>query len=52
MDFGWDTHTEELRTSLLDLMETHIHPAVPVYAREMAELQDPWAWSRAPVGTS
>jgi len=49
MDFGWDTHTEELRTSLLDLMETHIHPAEPVFARELAELQDPWAWSRVPV---
>jgi acyl-CoA dehydrogenase len=49
MDFGWDTHTEELRASLLDLMEAHIHPAEPVFARELAELQDPWAWSRVPV---
>ena len=49
MDFGWDTHTEELRASLLDLMDAHIHPGEPVFARELAVLDDPWAWSRAPV---
>jgi acyl-CoA dehydrogenase len=49
MDFGWDTHTEELRASLLDLMDAHIHPAEPLFARELAELDDPWAWSRVPV---
>jgi acyl-CoA dehydrogenase len=49
MDFGWDPRTEELRASLLDLMERQIHPAEPVFARELAELQDPWAWSRVPV---
>ena len=49
MDFGWDAHTEELRASLLDLMETHIHQAEPVFAREVSELEDPWAWSRVPV---
>ena len=49
MDFGWDAHTEEVRTSLLELMEAHIHPAEPVFARELTELQDAWAWSRAPV---
>ncbi len=49
MDFGWDARTEELRESLLDLMETRVHPAEAVFAREMAELDDPWAWSRVPV---
>jgi acyl-CoA dehydrogenase len=49
MDFGWDPHTEELRATLLDLMETQVHPAEAVFARELAELEDPWAWSRAPV---
>jgi acyl-CoA dehydrogenase len=49
MDFGWDTHTEDLRASLLELMEAHIQPAEPVFARELAELQEPWAWSRVPV---
>ena len=49
MDFGWDPHTDELEASLLDLMETHVHPAEPVFARELGELEDPWAWSRAPV---
>ncbi len=49
MDFGWDARTEELRESLLDLMETRVHPAEAVFAREMTELDDPWAWSRVPV---
>ena len=49
MDFGWDPHTEQLRATLLDLMETQVHPAEPVFARELGELEDPWAWSRAPV---
>jgi acyl-CoA dehydrogenase len=49
MDFGWDTHTEDLRASLLELMEAHIQPAEPVFARELAELQEPWSWSRVPV---
>ncbi|HEU4330109.1 MAG TPA: acyl-CoA dehydrogenase family protein, partial [Lapillicoccus sp.] len=49
MEFGWDPHTDELRASLLDLMETHIHPAEPVFARQLGELEDPWAWSRVPV---
>ena len=49
MDFGWDARTEELRESLLDLMETRVHPAEAVFARGMAELDDPWAWSRVPV---
>ena len=35
MDFGWDARTEELRESLLDLMETRVHPAEAVFAREM-----------------
>jgi acyl-CoA dehydrogenase len=49
MDFGWDPHTEKVRATLLDLMKTHVHPAEPVFARELGELEDPWAWSRAPV---
>jgi acyl-CoA dehydrogenase len=49
MDFGWDAHTEELRASLLDFMQTRVHPAEPVFVRELTELDDPWAWSRVPV---
>ncbi|MDQ6895067.1 MAG: acyl-CoA dehydrogenase family protein [Actinomycetota bacterium] len=52
MDFGLDARTEELRTTLLDFMDTHVHPAEAVFAREMDELEqagDRWAWSRTPV---
>lgn len=52
MDFGLDARTEELRTTLLDFMDTHVHPAEAVFAREMDKLEqagDRWAWSRTPV---
>ena len=49
MDFGWDARTDELRGSLLDFMETSVRPAEPVFATELTQLEDPWAWSRAPV---
>jgi acyl-CoA dehydrogenase len=49
MDFGWDRHTEQLRETLLDFMKGHVHPAEPVFARQLGELDDPWAWSRVPV---
>ena len=49
MDFGHDARTEELRTALLDFMDSHVHPAEPVFAQQMGELDDPWAWSRVPV---
>ena len=52
MDFGLDARTEELRRTLLDLMDSHVHPAEAVFARQMDELEqagDRWAWSRAPV---
>ena len=52
MDFGLDARTEELRTTLLDFMDTHVHPAEAVFAQQMDELLregDRWAFSRTPV---
>lgn len=49
MDFAFDARTEELRASLLDFMDTHVHPAEPVFAEQLAALEDRWAWDSAPV---
>ncbi len=43
MDFAFDSRTEELRENLLDLMDSHIRPAEPVFAEQLTELDDPWA---------
>ncbi|ANH36881.1 (R)-benzylsuccinyl-CoA dehydrogenase [Nocardioides dokdonensis FR1436] len=49
MDFAFDTRTEELRASLLDFMDSHVHPQEQVFADQLAGLDDRWAWSTAPV---
>jgi acyl-CoA dehydrogenase len=42
MDFALDERTEELRAELLDFMERHVYPAEPVFAEQVAKLDDPW----------
>ena len=52
MYFAPDGRTEELRATLLDFMDSDVHPAEAVFARQMDELEqagDRWAWSRTPV---
>jgi acyl-CoA dehydrogenase len=49
MDFAFDQRTQELCASLLSFMEEHVYPAEPVYARQLAELDDRWAWDSVPV---
>jgi acyl-CoA dehydrogenase len=49
MDFAHDARTEELRTELLDFMDTHVYPAEPVFHEQLAALEDRWAWTQAPV---
>ncbi len=49
MDFDFDARTEELRTELLDFMDAHVHPAEPVFERQLGELDDRFAWSTVPV---
>jgi len=49
MDFAFDARTIELRDSLLDLMDKHVYPAEAVFAEQLAQSPDPWAWDSAPV---
>jgi acyl-CoA dehydrogenase len=43
MDFAFDQRTEELRAELLAFMDDEIYPAEPVFAEQVAKLDDPWA---------
>jgi acyl-CoA dehydrogenase len=49
MDFAFDARTEQLRAELLDFMVSHVHPAEPVFAEQLAALDNRWAWSIVPV---
>jgi acyl-CoA dehydrogenase len=42
MDFAFDAKTEELREKLLEFMDAYVYPAEPVFAEQMAALDDPW----------
>jgi acyl-CoA dehydrogenase len=39
VDFGYDTRTEELRDKLLAFMESHVYPAEPTFAQQVAEAE-------------
>ncbi|MDQ4119350.1 MAG: acyl-CoA dehydrogenase family protein [Actinomycetota bacterium] len=49
MDFAFDARTEELRKTLLDFMDSHVYPAEPVFAEQLAQLPDRWAFDSVPV---
>jgi acyl-CoA dehydrogenase len=49
MDFGFDARTEELRATLLDFMDSHVHPAERRFPDELAQLGNRWAWDSVPV---
>ena len=49
MDFAEDPRTAELRQTLEQFLHDRIEPAEPVFAAQLGELDDPWAWSRVPV---
>ena len=51
MNFEYDATTEELREKLLTFMDELVYPAEAVFAEQMAALDDPWAWTRAPILT-
>ncbi|ROS43927.1 acyl-CoA dehydrogenase family protein [Amycolatopsis thermoflava] len=44
MDFTFDAKTEELRTRLLEFMDSHIYPAEPVYEEQLAERENEWTF--------
>ncbi|MEV6644280.1 acyl-CoA dehydrogenase family protein [Amycolatopsis sp. NPDC051371] len=43
MDFAFDEKTEEMRGKLLEFMDSHVYPAEPVFERQLAERDAPWA---------
>ena len=49
MDFAPDAHTERLRDELLDFIDTTVDPATPIFDRQLAAQDDPWAWDSVPV---
>ena len=49
MDFAHDARTEELRSELSDFMDTHVHPQEQAFAEQLTTLDNPFAWSTAPV---
>jgi acyl-CoA dehydrogenase len=49
MDFEFDARTRDLQGALLDFMDTHVHPAEPVFHEQLSALANPWAWDSAPI---
>jgi acyl-CoA dehydrogenase len=49
MEFQYDAKTEELRAELLDFMDSHVHPAEPLFQEQLDALDDLWAWDSTPV---
>jgi len=49
MDFAYDAKTEKFRERLLGFMEEKIRPAEAVFAEQLKGLDNPWAWTEAPV---
>ncbi|CAM3561209.1 acyl-CoA dehydrogenase family protein [Tsukamurella ocularis] len=49
MDFAYDARTTELIGQVTDFMDSHVHPAEETFHRQLAELDDRWAWDSVPV---
>jgi acyl-CoA dehydrogenase len=49
MDFALDSQTLELRESLMEFMDSHVHPAESVFAEQLAALENRWAWDSVPI---
>jgi len=49
MDFEFDAKTLELRDNLLEFMEEFVYPAEPVFAEQLAALDNRWDWDSVPV---
>jgi len=49
MEFAFDARTEELRAKLLEFMDAYVYPAEPVFHKQLAALENRWAWSTVPV---
>ncbi len=49
MDFTFDARTEELSTEVLAFMDSHIYPNEETFEEQLDALDDPFAWTTAPV---
>jgi acyl-CoA dehydrogenase len=49
MDFAHDERTRQLQAQLLDFMESHVHPAEPVWHEQVRSATEETRWSPAPV---
>jgi acyl-CoA dehydrogenase len=49
MDFTYDATTQELGKKLEAFMDEEVYPAEPVFAEQMEALDNPYAWTRAPL---
>ncbi|MFT3872613.1 MAG: acyl-CoA dehydrogenase family protein [Nocardioides sp.] len=49
MDFAFDARTEEMRATMLAWMDSHVHPAEQVFAEQLEQLDDRWAWDSVPI---
>jgi acyl-CoA dehydrogenase len=49
MDFAYDARTEELRENLLEFMDSSVYPAESLFAEQLGQLPNRWAWTEAPV---
>lgn len=49
MEFSFDATTEELRDRLTSFMQACIYPNEQVFADQLNGLENPWAWTEAPI---
>ncbi|MFE3227569.1 acyl-CoA dehydrogenase family protein [Nocardia sp. NPDC059228] len=49
MHFDYDPLTAELRETMLEFMNDHVYPAEKVFAEQLAQLDDKWAWDSVPI---
>ncbi|GAA4674608.1 acyl-CoA dehydrogenase family protein [Nocardioides nanhaiensis] len=49
MDFSFDTRTQELVERVTAFMDEHVYPAEETFEHELAQLEDRFAWTQAPV---
>ncbi|GAA1073553.1 acyl-CoA dehydrogenase family protein [Tsukamurella spumae] len=49
MEFAYDATTTELIGRVNDFMDAHVYPAEETFHRQLAELDDRWAWDSVPV---
>jgi len=49
MEFAYDAKTTELIGQVNDFMDSHVYPAEETFHRQLAELDDRWAWDSVPV---